>query len=291
MKKNLRHHVTRWLLAFVIAIILFPASVLAASGPKITEQPKYQNWMVGNYANFSVQATGEDLSYQWQVKFVGSSEFKNALAPSAKTSLYYFEMQPGHKDMQVRCVITDKNGQGVTSRVVECYEFEGFSVLQYLEDPIWKSGQEVSFSVEATGAEPFTYQWQVKFMYDADFKNALDPSAKTANYHFIMQPGHKGLKVRCIVKDRYENSLETPELTIKESYTVTFNANGGEDAPGTVWKVKDETLVLPIEEPMRSGFKFRGWATTTDPQTIYPAGGEYKENRGAKFYAIWDVNE
>ncbi len=290
MKKNRRHHVTSWLLAFVVAIVLFPATVFAASGPKITAQPKHEMWRVDNPANFTVEASGEDLSYQWQVKFAGQSEFKNALAPSAKTPYYYFTMQNGHKGMEVRCVITDKNGASVTSRTVTCYEWVTLSVGMYQEDLVWKNGEEASFTVEATGAEP-TYQWQVKFTYDADFKNALDPSAKTPNFHFIMQPGHKGLQVRCVVTDKYDKVVEGPVRTIKESYTVTFNANGGEGAPDTVWKVKDETLVLPIETPTRDGFEFRGWATTTDPQTIYPAGAEYNENRGAKFYAIWDVSE
>lgn len=195
MKKNRRHHVTSWLLAFVVAIILFPATVFAASGPKITTQPKHEMWRVDNPANFIVEASGEDLSYQWQVKFAGQSEFKNALAPSAKTPYYYFTMQPGHKGMEVRCVITDKNGASVTSRTVTCYEWVTLSVGMYQEDLVWKNGEEASFTVEATGAEP-TYQWQVKFTYDADFKNALDPSAKTPNFHFIMQPGHKDC--RCV---------------------------------------------------------------------------------------------
>ena len=290
MKKNRRHHVTSWLLAFVVAIVLFPATVFAASGPKITTQPKHEMWRVDNPANFTVEASGEDLSYQWQVKFAGQNEFKNALAPSAKTPYYYFTMQNGHKGMEVRCVITDKNGASVTSRTVTCNEWVTLSVGMYQEDLVWKNGEEASFTVEATGAEP-TYQWQVKFTYDADFKNALDPSAKTPNFHFIMQPGHKGLQVRCVVTDKYDKVVEGPVRTIKESYTVTFNANGGEGAPDTVWKVKDETLVLPIETPTRDGFEFRGWATTTDPKTIYPAGAEYNENRGAKFYAIWDVSE
>jgi|GEM_PF-2053193 len=290
MKKNRRHHVTSWLLAFVVAIVLFPATVFAASGPKITTQPMHSVWIEGCVALYAVEASGEDLSYQWQVKFAGQSEFKNALAPSAKKPYYYFTMQPGHKGMEVRCVITDKNGASVTSRTVTCYEWVTLSVCYFADDLIWKNGEEASFEVEAEGAEP-TFQWQVKFTYDSDFKNALDPSAKTPNFHFTMQPGHKGLQVRCIVTDKYENSLETEIMTIKESYTITFNANGGEGAPDTVWKVKDETLVLPIETPTRDGFEFRGWATTTDPQTIYPAGAEYNENRGAKFYAIWDVSE
>lgn len=77
----------------------------------------------------------------------------------------------------------------------------------------------------------------------------------------------------------------------RKMYTITYNANGGEGEPEGQKKIHDVTLILPSEIPTRAGYKFRGWATTTHPQDIYPAGAEYTANRGAKFYAIWDVNE
>ena len=76
-----------------------------------------------------------------------------------------------------------------------------------------------------------------------------------------------------------------------KTYTITYNANGGTGAPEGQVKVHDVTLILPEQIPTREGYAFRGWSTTTHPEIIYPAGAEYTANRGAKFYAIWDVNE
>ena len=76
-----------------------------------------------------------------------------------------------------------------------------------------------------------------------------------------------------------------------KTYTITYNANGGTGAPDGQVKVHDVTLILPEQIPTREGYAFRGWSTTTHPEIIYPAGAEYTANRGAKFYAIWDVNK
>lgn len=86
-------------------------------------------------------------------------------------------------------------------------------------------------------------------------------------------------------------SINGIHVNAANSYTITYNANGGVDAPEGQIKIDGVTLILSDQEPTRDGYLFRGWSTTTNPDRIYSAGAEYDEDHGAKFYAIWSQNE
>jgi len=73
------------------------------------------------------------------------------------------------------------------------------------------------------------------------------------------------------------------------SYTVNFNANGGSGAPGSISKYYGQTVKLPTKEPTRSGYVFKGWATTsTATAARYQAGGDYPDNVNRTLYAVWE---
>jgi len=74
------------------------------------------------------------------------------------------------------------------------------------------------------------------------------------------------------------------------SYTVSFDANGGEGAPDAVTKTYGTTLVLPGTAPTRTGYDFLGWSTDSEATTAtYRPGGNYTANADAILYAVWRV--
>lgn len=86
---------------------------------------------------------------------------------------------------------------------------------------------------------------------------------------------------------KYSRAQISLNIPAKTSYTVSFNANGGSDAPGNQTKWYNETLTLPSTKPTRSGYAFLGWATSSSGSVAYSAGGSYTSNSGATLYAIW----
>lgn len=71
-------------------------------------------------------------------------------------------------------------------------------------------------------------------------------------------------------------------------YTVSYNANGGSDAPGSQTKYYGKTLTLSSTKPTRSGYTFVGWGTsTTDTAKNYDPGDSYTTNASDTLYAIW----
>ena len=74
----------------------------------------------------------------------------------------------------------------------------------------------------------------------------------------------------------------------KNTYTVTYNANGGSNAPSNQTKIEDESLLLTSSSPTRSDYSFKGWATSSSSTTIaYKSGDYYEENRNIILYAVW----
>lgn len=73
-----------------------------------------------------------------------------------------------------------------------------------------------------------------------------------------------------------------------DTYTVSFNANGGSGAPGAQTKTYGVTLTLSSTKPTRSGYEFIGWgSSTSDTSVDYNAGDSYTVNAGTTLYAIW----
>ena len=74
------------------------------------------------------------------------------------------------------------------------------------------------------------------------------------------------------------------------TYTVTYNANGGSDAPATQTKTYGQTLTLSSTKPTRTNYNFLGWGTSAASTTVaYAPGADYTENSAITLYAIWSL--
>ena len=76
------------------------------------------------------------------------------------------------------------------------------------------------------------------------------------------------------------------------SYTITYNANNGANAPDKQTKWKDQALTLSTVKPTRTGHTFKGWATSASATTAtYAAGATYpaSSNANVTLYAVWEI--
>ena len=75
------------------------------------------------------------------------------------------------------------------------------------------------------------------------------------------------------------------------TYTISYNANGGSNAPSSQTKTKDVALTLSSTKPTRTGYTFLGWSTSSTATTAtYQAGGSFTANADTVLYAIWKAN-
>jgi len=75
------------------------------------------------------------------------------------------------------------------------------------------------------------------------------------------------------------------------TYSVSYNANGGSGAPGSQTKTYGQTLKLSSTVPTRKNYTFKGWGTSASATTVsYAAGANYTANAAITLYAIWEVS-
>jgi len=76
------------------------------------------------------------------------------------------------------------------------------------------------------------------------------------------------------------------------SYAITYNANGGENAPQSQTKIHEVDLIITTSEPTRVGYTFLGWAeSSTAPCPTYYSGSAFQTDSKTTLYAIWEANE
>lgn len=103
---------------------------------------------------------------------------------------------------------------------------------------------------------------------------ATSSSASSASY----QPGSK---------QTFSSNTALYAVWQKNTYTVSFNANTGSGAPSSQTKTYGTDLTLSSTKPTKRGYKFMGWATSSNGAVKYQPGGKYTDNAGATLYAIW----
>lgn len=75
-----------------------------------------------------------------------------------------------------------------------------------------------------------------------------------------------------------------------ENYTITFNANGGSEAPAG--QSGRGEIIISLSRPVRSGYSFLGWSSNqlaTTPQ--YQPGEKINLTASVTLYAVWKKNE
>ena len=79
------------------------------------------------------------------------------------------------------------------------------------------------------------------------------------------------------------------------TYTITYNANGGSGAPGntTYTYASSGTTNLSSTVPTRTGYTFKGWSTSsTATSASYSAGQAWSRSNASNYtlYAVWQIN-
>ena len=74
------------------------------------------------------------------------------------------------------------------------------------------------------------------------------------------------------------------------TYTVSFDANGGTGAPSSQTKTYGVTLKLSSTLPTRTGYTFKGWSLNKSATSAtWSAGGDYTVNASNTLYAVWQL--
>ena len=199
-------------------------------GTLIDKQPIDQNVEAGDTATFTIEATGENLTYQWYFSNNGGESWTKSGAASAKTASYLFAASQAHDGRMFKCQVTGTYGT-VMSEVATLHIQEAIETVieTQPEDQYVKEGDTATFTVEAIG-DNLTYQWLFSNNGGESWTKSGAASAKTASYSFTASQAHDGRMFKCQIKNS-SGDIVTSEIAqlylVDNQYTVTYDAGEG----------------------------------------------------------------
>ena len=183
------------------------ATYMKVTSLKITKQPVSVTAKSGSTVTFKVAASGPSVTYQWQLSDDQGKTWRNSKITTANYSATLTDANSGR---YVRCVVTDKYGNSVKSDVAYM-KVSSLKITGQPADATGALGDTVTVKVTA-GGPSVTYQWQLS---DDNGKTWRNSSVKTASYSVVLSETNNGRLVRCVVTDKYGNSVKSNAATLK----------------------------------------------------------------------------
>ena len=228
------------------ATFSYPARALTASATEkiatltIISQPKNMTVYTGSEAVFSVKATGEGLTYQWKYRYSENASWTDSNKDGAKTDTLRFNAENYHNGYDYCCVITDANGNSVTSENAKLTVSETALAITITQQPFDQSiteGGTAIFTAVADG-EGLSYQWEHKTPTGTKWLTTTAGTGTTTNELSIEALAYRdGYIYHCVITDANGNSVtsESAKLTVK-SKTLVLAFGGWDESGATVSK-------------------------------------------------------
>ncbi|MBQ4397330.1 MAG: hypothetical protein II828_07390 [Clostridia bacterium] len=210
------------------------ATYMKITSLAITGQPQPVTAKNGDSVTFTVKAKGPGITYQWQLSDDQGKTWRNS---KATTATYSTTLSTSNNGRYLRCIVTDKYGNSLKSDAAYM-KITSLAITGQPANVTAKKGTAVSFKITANGPG-ITYRWQLS---DDQGKSWRDSSAKSAQYSATLSDANNGRYLRCVVTDKYGNSLHSKAVYMKISSSGQNGSSGQQggstiqsDADGTVW--------------------------------------------------------
>ena len=181
----------------------------------ITEQPANAYAADGDKAQFSVEAIGADLTYQWQIKTSATGKWTNTTTAGYNTDTITVSAEAKRHGYQYRCVVSCGDYEVISDAAA-------LSVLSITEQSAStvtaKDGENVSVEVFATG-DNLTYTWYYKNAAATKFTKT---TAFDGNEYVVeMNADRTGRQVYCVISDQHGNEIRSNTVTLGMEVAVT----------------------------------------------------------------------
>lgn len=178
------------------------AALTVEASMQIHTQPANQTVSLGEAANFTIAATGTGLKYQWQYKTPSATGWVNCSSATVgyRSSVLSPIATTGRNGYEYRCIVTDANGQKLTSQAAKLIVNTGVRITKQPSSVTAAVGSTAEFSVSATGSG-LSYRWQYFTPSSSSWTNC---SAVTTGYNAntlrpVATSGRNGYQYRCVI--------------------------------------------------------------------------------------------
>lgn len=180
----------------------------------ITKQPEDWYGIVGATVLFSVEATGEGLTYQWEYLVYGASNWSNSASTGNTTANLTFAARSYQNGYKYRCLITDASGNTLRTDEVTLTIVEPTVITKQPENVMAQPGDTVQFAVAAVGSG-LTYQWQYMLADSTAWTDWVSESAVTASFRLeLTTDARLTASYRCKITDAAGNVTYTDAVKV-----------------------------------------------------------------------------
>ncbi|MBR6834798.1 MAG: leucine-rich repeat protein [Oscillospiraceae bacterium] len=210
---------------------------------EITSQPKTYTGAPNETAVFTVGATGDNITYQWQVYRDGG--WKKSTATGYNTSSITVKITEARNGQKYRCIVKDMYGNKVTSSAatLKLDKSKAATITSQPSDFTGSIGAMANFTVSATGTG-LTYKWY--YYRDGDWKGSSSTGYNTNTLSIKVTEARDGQKYRCVIRDQYGNKVTSKTVALhvdKNGANITIVTNPS-DFSGTVGTYAKFTVVV-----------------------------------------------
>ena len=202
----------------------------------ITTQPENYYGAVGGTATFTVAASGDRVTYQWQ-RSTNDGETWSNISGGTSTTLSV-PIQASLNGYLYRCIAKDYMGHIATSQAGKLTvssglstisEFEPeFTVINEPDDYYGRPGDTATFIVEAEG-ENLSYNWLCRAPGASNFEYLTSSDATTNTLRVEMTAVSNGAEYRCFITDANGDMGSTRIATVKLdilNWEMEYNTSG-----------------------------------------------------------------
>lgn len=190
------------------------SNVLASQKIHIAKQPQDVFARRGDTVQFTVDATGNNLTYQWQYRSPSSKIWKASLMPGARTNTITMLASSLRDGYQYRCVLKDALDNRVTTDPATISLVSKPAITQQPKSTMVLIDDTAQFRVTASGGG-LSYQWQYQKPGASDWNNSTLSGNKTDTLSVKGTVGRNGYQYRCVVTNAAGTATSEPaKLTV-----------------------------------------------------------------------------
>ena len=249
--------------------------------------------------------TGDSATLTWTLQYVASSAPSTSSARSYRVVIAGTTVKSGTYDINGKTgTLTIASGTKTITKTTasQTISFSCSMAWNLTWDGVYKGTLSASSSITIAAKTSYPIKYdsnggsgapaaQTKW-YDTALTLSSTKPTKSGHTFSKWNTESDGSGASYMPGQRYttNTSLYLYAQYTANTYTITYNANGGTGGPVSQTKTYGITLTLSTITPTRAGYTFLGWASMSTATTAaYLPGASYTGNGNRTLYAVWEV--
>lgn len=285
--------------------------------PDVERQEELEIWISAEHQGIACDSViaGEKYYYSFLMTEGIASEMTSAvrltlLNPDGSV---FFTIDMNSKKGSLGIIIHEPGTYKLTAEAIGAYDILReltFEVVESSSEPLKLQASEDSLSISQDGGDTReiylwttgSYNGDVTITWTCNNENVIcrEGTLNAGKLPLIITAQFPGESVITVtLKDRETDAiLDSMQIFVTvlapqiREYTVSYDPNGGVNAPASQQVPSGQYLSVSKTIPVRDGYRFLGWAKTKNATVAqYQPGDQIQITSEFTLYAVWEVRE